>query len=106
MDRLALGFTNATEFAKNTAQTAQLDTGQPLSVIIADAIQILLGFVGVLFFLYALYAGYVWMTSGGDAEKIKKAKALLINAAIGILLVMTAYSITYFIARTIESALP
>lgn len=106
MRSIALGFKNATEFAQNTAQTAQLDSSNTLSVIIADMIQVLLGFVGILFFLYALYAGYVWMTSGGDPDKIKKAKGLLLNSAIGVLIVMMAYSITFFIARTIERAIP
>ncbi len=102
----ALGLSNATGFANEAATVAQIDTRQSVENIVADIIQIVLGLVGIIFMLLCLYGGFTWMTSSGDPEKIKKAKGLILNGAIGMLIILTAYSITYFIARQIESAIP
>lgn len=103
---LALGLGDAGSFAAETASKAQINTRQSLESIVADVISILLGLVGIIFMLLSLYGGYIWMTSAGEPDKIKKAKGLILNGAIGMLIILTAYSITYFVARQIESAIP
>ena len=67
--------------------------------------------LGVLFFLLALYGGFLWMTARGDTEQVQKGKDILINAITGLVIVMLAYAITrvasYFIIRaTLPGALP
>ena len=58
---------------------------------------LILSFVGVLFLALIIFAGVSWMTAGGNDQKIEKAKNLIINAAIGLLIVLAAYAITSFI---------
>lgn len=57
-------------------------------------IGIALSFVGVLFLILMIYAGLLWMTAIGNEEKIKKAKGLLMDAVVGIIIVFSAYAIT------------
>lgn len=60
-------------------------------------IGVVLSFVGVLFLILMIYAGILWMTASGNDEQIKKAKGLLVNAAIGIIIVFSAYALTTFL---------
>lgn len=67
--------------------------------IAASIINIVFGFLGLLAVSLTLYAGYIWMTSQGNPEKIEKAKDILKNAAIGLLIILSAYAIVLFIFR-------
>lgn len=65
--------------------------------IIKVVIQAFLGFLGIIFLVLIIYAGYNWMTAGGDEEKVAKAKATLSSAIIGLVIIVGAYAITYFV---------
>lgn len=67
--------------------------------IAANIINVIFGFLGLLAVSLTLYAGYLWMTSQGQPEQIEKAKEILRNAAIGILIILSAYAIVIFIFR-------
>lgn len=53
--------------------------------------------IGLLVFLYMLYAGFRWMTAGGNDEQISESKKIIRNCVIGLIIIMSAYSLTYFI---------
>lgn len=72
-----------------------------LRVAIVRIIQILLGFLGIVAVSLILYGGFIWMTSGGDPAKLEKAKKILINTVIGIIIILSAYTITAFIIRAL-----
>jgi cysteine-rich repeat protein len=76
-----------------------------LRVTIVRIINIFLGFLGLIAFCIVLYAGYLWMTSGGSEERVSTAKKLLINGVIGLFIIMSAFAITSFILRTLRSAI-
>ena len=40
------------------------------------------------------YAGFLWLTAGGEEDKIKTAKGLITNGIIGIAIVLSAYGIS------------
>ncbi|MBU4421769.1 pilin [Patescibacteria group bacterium] len=83
---------------KETAGAAGLNTKQTsLPDIIGSVIGYFLGFLGVLFLILMIYGGYLWMTSFGSAEKTKKAKDLIVDAVIGLVIVLAAYAITNFV---------
>ncbi|MBU0648786.1 hypothetical protein KJ969_01605 [Patescibacteria group bacterium] len=73
--------------------------GTDIRVIVARIINVFLGLLAVIALVLVLYGGFLWMTSGGEAEKVDKAKKVLINAAIGLAIVLSAWAITYFIFR-------
>lgn len=60
-----------------------------------------LGLIGVLFVILMIYAGFLWMTAGGNQEQIKKAKGLMVNAVIGTIIVFASYAIANFIIGAI-----
>jgi hypothetical protein len=67
--------------------------------LIAGFIRYLLGFVGALFFGMFVWGGLVWMTAGGDMEKVKTSKSTLVNAVIGMFIVAASYTIVYLITQ-------
>jgi hypothetical protein len=74
---------------------------------IAGIVNIFLGFLGILATLILLYAGYLWMTSKGNTEKIEKAKLLIASAIIGLVIIVSAYAISRFIlSRLYEATTP
>lgn len=73
-------------------------------VTIAKVIRLLLGFLGIIAVTIILYAGFIWMTSGGNEEKISKAKALLKNGAIGLIIILASFGIVAFILRLLVGA--
>lgn len=68
-------------------------------ITIAKVIRFLLGFLGIIAVSLILYAGFIWMTSGGNEEKISKAKAILKNGVIGLIIILASFGIVAFIIR-------
>lgn len=64
---------------------------------VAKMINVVLGFLGIIFLVLILYAGTLWMISAGNEEKISKAKKTMVAAIIGVAIVLAAYSISYFV---------
>jgi len=60
-----------------------------------------LAFVGIIFFVLIIYGGFMWMTAGGDEQKVTKAKDLITQAVIGLIIVLAAYAITAFIGTVL-----
>lgn len=73
--------------------TSELSFGQKAGSII----NIALSFLGVIFLVLMVYAGYLWLTARGEDEPISKSKKIMAEAVIGFVLVIGAYSITSLI---------
>lgn len=54
--------------------------------------------IGVVFLCLIVYAGALWMLAGGNEENIEKSKKIIKASIIGLIIVLSAYSITYFAA--------
>ena len=61
----------------------------------------ILGFIGVIFLILMIYAGFSWMTASGNESQVDKAKNLITAAIIGLIIVLAAYAITAFIGNQI-----
>jgi len=68
-----------------------------VSQIAGTVVKAFLGLLGVIFIILMLFAGYNWMTAGGDEEKITKAKNTIKTAIIGLIIVVGAWAIWYFV---------
>ncbi len=73
-------------------------------IIIANIIRFALGFLGIIAVALAMYAGWLWITSAGEAEKIDKAKKLLTAAVIGLMIIMSSFAIASFILNRLIEA--
>lgn len=77
--------------------TDLIQVTQTLPELIGSIIGIALSFVGVIFFLLILYAGFLWMTAFGNDEKVTTAKSIMEHAIIGLVIVLSAYAISKFV---------
>ncbi len=75
-----------------------------LRTVIARIIQVVFGVLGMVLLVIILYAGWLWMTSQGDEEKIMEAKNIIKNATIGLAIMLMAFSIASFIIRLLGDA--
>lgn len=79
-------------------------SSQDIKQTIENIVQIVLGFIGIIFIVLLIYAGWLWMTSGGSADKIDRAKKIIISSVIGLLLTLSAYAISIFIISSLQQA--
>ena len=71
--------------------------GGSLNDALASIIKAALTLVGIISLAIMVYGGYRWMTSGGNEETISEAKRTLTAGAIGLTIIIIAYSVVYFI---------
>lgn len=69
--------------------------------VMAVAIQAFLGLLGIIFLILIIYAGYNWMIAQGEEEKVNKAKDTIQRAVIGLIIIISAYAITYFVFKNL-----
>jgi len=72
-----------------------------LQPLVARIIKSFLAILGTVAIVLIIYAGYLWMTAAGNEEQISKAKKLIANAVIGLIIILAAYSIATFIINSI-----
>jgi hypothetical protein len=89
--------TAATAGFKITADASDINK------LIAVVIQDVLGLLGIIFLILVIYGGVNWMTAEGDEEKVKKARKIVTNATIGLVIVIAAYAISYFVVNALSS---
>lgn len=71
---------------------------------IGHIIQVILAFVGTIFFALTVYAGFLWMTAAGNEDKVSQAKSIITSATIGMVVVVAAYSITFFVLYLLKNS--
>ena len=70
----------------------------------ATIINILLSILGILTLGIIIYAGFKWMTAGGNEEGATEAKQMLSAAVIGLIIILSAYSISNFVLTRLYQA--
>lgn len=74
-------------------------TTTDIRVVVARVIRVALSLVGMIFLTLILYGGFIWMTAGGNEDKIVSAKRIIFNGSIGLLIILSSYSIVWFVGR-------
>lgn len=91
-------------FMKSLDDTAR-ETGHRTDIKLAPFIGRILGyaltFLGVIFLGLTIYGGYIWMIARGNEEKAEKAKKTLRNVVIGLVIVLAAYAITFWLSQAL-----
>ena len=94
---------NAFSNAQNTAQQASYniadEDGSLLANNINNIINIALSLLGIIFVLLTIYGGIIFMTARGNEEQTQKAKSVIIQSIIGLIIVIGAYAISYFVFK-------
>jgi hypothetical protein len=68
-------------------------------LIVAAIMEILIRVAGLAAFIYLMYGGFMYLTSSGNSESVKKAGSTLLNAAIGLAIVISATTIINYFAK-------
>ena len=87
-----------------SAAPKELQGSTNLPAIIGGVVSSLIGFLGVLLFLYLLYGGFKWMTAGGEEKHVKDAVQIIRNAVIGMVIIALSYAIANFVIQNISTA--
>jgi hypothetical protein len=101
---LAAGIGESNFGFDNFGQATNLGTNVPVVQTVANIINILLGFLGVIAVVLILIGGFKWMTSQGNEEKIGEAKKLLGAGVVGLVIIFVAYALAYFIVSQLANA--
>jgi len=80
-------------------------TDTAISQKIGQIISYILAFLGVIFLVLVVISGIQWMTAGGNEEKVSKSRTRLVNATIGLAIVMAAYAITWFVVDKLQNSI-
>ena len=83
--------------------TTGLNSSQSLSDLIVNVIRIMLLFAGAIAVFFVIVGGYQYIASGGNEETAEKGRKTLINAIIGIIVVVLAYAIINVIVNLVGS---
>ncbi len=73
------------------------------NLTIGNLVDVVISFIlygaGILAIIYLLYAGVMYITAAGDETKAVKARTGIVNAVIGIIIILLAFVIEKAVAR-------
>lgn len=78
---------------KKTSYSEEAGLLESLSQIITGVLSIL----GLLFIIYLIYGGFIYLTARGNEESARRARAIITRNLIGLIVTLAAYTITYFV---------
>ena len=89
---------------KDAAKSAQYDLNTnetTFAATLGSVVKLLMSFSGIIFMSLMVYAGFLWMTARGEEAKVDKAQGIIKASIIGLVIVVAAYSITFYIVPAI-----
>ena len=75
-----------------------------LTKVIGSIVSAVIAILGVVAIIFIVVGGIGYMTSTGDAGKVKKAKDTILYACIGLIICALAFAITQFVISTLNNA--
>lgn len=91
------GLSAANDALTQVGSNANLSSASDLPSLLGTGISVFLGILGLFFLILVVWAGFMYLNSKGDKEKAKKAMDMLINAVIGMVIIIAAYAIANFV---------
>ena len=85
----------------NGVNAAGNQDGPSLNSIITNVVNIMSMIVGILAVIMIIYAGFRYVSSGGDSSGISGAKNTLIYAIVGLIVVAMAQFIVQFVLKKV-----
>lgn len=85
------------QFGLDKAAPPELKTNKDLLGTIGRFIKTALSYLGVLFLILMLYAGFLYLTAAGDDKKIITAKKIITGAVTGLIIIAASYALTSFV---------
>ena len=79
------------------AQAFGNKTPRDVRQITVLVIKVFLGFLGLIFLILIIFAGFKYMTSAGNEEKVKEALDQIKTGVIGLIIIMASYAVTSYL---------
>lgn len=87
----------------NVGSASGLGT-QDVRQTIGRIINVALSLLGVIVLVIIIYGGFLWMTAGGNDEKVGEAKQWIFGGIIGLVIILSAYAIASFVISNLVTA--
>lgn len=71
-----------------------------LESTVIKVVQWILGLLALIAVIFILYGGFIWMTAGGNEERVDSAKKTITAAVIGLVVVLLAWAIVIFVSQS------
>ena len=84
-----------TDSASNNPDLALLPQGYAhnLTTLLTAVLSLLIAVVSLLVFVYLIWGGIEWITSGGDKGKTDQARSKIISALVGVIIIASSYAV-------------
>ena len=102
MDNILTKIAAITINSLENAGIAGADQEDALGATVGHIIQAVVGMLGLVCVIIIIIGGINYMTSSGDAGKVKKAKDTILYGVIGMVICVLAFAITTFIINAIN----
>lgn len=96
--------TNAINFETRPVDAGLVGDSDGADGAIQTLITNAIGFLYLVAVVYALWGGFQILTAGGDEEKVKKGKTILVQAVIGLIVIFLASSIINWVVNSLLGA--
>lgn len=98
---LAYNFNEQSGLGKTASKAGYTDALAKLEPenLIVQGLGMVFSFVGVLFLIMMIFGGLKWMIATGNDTEVAKAKKIVVQGIVGVLIIFAAYAITYFVVQ-------
>lgn len=72
-----------------------------IAEVVATIFQVIINLSAAIFLLMLLYGGFTYLTAGSNEESTEKAKKIMLNALVGLIIVTAAYGIGTWILNAL-----
>ena len=90
------------QLAENTKPNPVGDGSSDLTGNVTNILNVVIGVLGIVAVIVIIIGGIQYMTSTGDAGKVKKAKDPILYGVIGLVVVILAFAIVNFVIANIN----
>lgn len=68
--------------------------------VVLNVMRIVLGVAPLVAVVMLIFGGFMWMTSGGDEERIEHSKKTVSGALIGMVIILLSWALVNFVIKT------
>ncbi len=72
--------------------------------VVANVVNIILGFLGIIAVILILAGGFMWMTAAGNDDKVATAQKVMSAGVVGLVIVLAAFGIAKFVINALMGA--
>jgi len=94
------------DFGLNEAANIGLpNTSQDPKEAAVNIVRYLMTFLGIIAVIVILYGGFLWLTAGGNEDRVGSAKKTIIAGCIGLVIIIAAYAIVTIVVGFAQNIL-